>query len=300
MSFYWVNLGNSRNEVRKNGFLWAPTFTLNKHGTRIANSGWLNVPKVKKSDVIFCHEGGKVLFIGIALRDAYPAPRPEGREYIHWKNEGYKVDVRLEILPTPLSAAEFKSEFIDRYNNKCSPLVFTAKGTAAQNYMCSIPEAAAALILEALGATSLPIQDAISQERGDKRGLNATFREALIKARVGQGKFRQDVLKLWNSMCPLTKVQRAELLIASHIVSWQLSTDEEKIDPFNGIALSPNADKLFDKGLVSFSDRGEILLHNSISKELLESLGISPNSKLESLDPRSIAYIQRHRHKYDF
>lgn len=56
MAFYWVNLGNTYKEVADEKFLWAPAYTVNSSGTKITNPGWKYVPKVKKGDVIFCHE----------------------------------------------------------------------------------------------------------------------------------------------------------------------------------------------------------------------------------------------------
>ena len=51
MAFYWVNLGDSRKEVRDYNFLWAPTHTVNKSGSRTVNAGWRHVPKVAKGDI---------------------------------------------------------------------------------------------------------------------------------------------------------------------------------------------------------------------------------------------------------
>lgn len=32
MSFFWVNIGSSFNEVKEQNFLWAPQYGMNKHG----------------------------------------------------------------------------------------------------------------------------------------------------------------------------------------------------------------------------------------------------------------------------
>ncbi len=60
-----------------------------------------------------------------------------------------------------------------------------------------------------------------------------TEREAVIKARVGQGNFRTDVIALWGS-CAVTGCALSKILVASHLVekALHLSTDdlEEKCE----------------------------------------------------------------------
>ena len=65
---------------------------------------------------------------------------------------------------------------------------------------------------------------------------------------------------------PLTGSDVLKILISSHIVPWSECTDDERLDVDNGILLSPNVDALFDKHLISFSDEGELITSNAISK----------------------------------
>jgi hypothetical protein len=124
--------------------------------------------------------------------------------------------------------------------------------------------------------------------------VTETERDALIKARVGQGIFRTDVITLWVS-CAVTGCALEQVLVASHIVPWALSTNKERLDPFNGLLLTPNFDKLFDRLLISFDDDGSILLSRAIAQESLAALGINKKSKLRFVRPASLPYLQRHR-----
>jgi hypothetical protein len=54
-------------------------------------------------------------------------------------------------------------------------------------------------------------------EQIKKRIKDRTTRKALIDARLGQGQFRADVEKLWNSACAVTGCGIAAVLRASHI-----------------------------------------------------------------------------------
>ncbi|MDB4759157.1 HNH endonuclease [Akkermansiaceae bacterium] len=123
-----------------------------------------------------------------------------------------------------------------------------------------------------------------------------TERMGLVTSRVGQGYYRQELLEKFDSQCAVTGANIPEILIASHIVPWRESTDEEKLDPENGMLLSPIYDALFDKYLISFGSDGRIHLSNLLSAELVESLGIDANAQIEVTE-RMESYLERHRAK---
>jgi predicted restriction endonuclease len=79
-----------------------------------------------------------------------------------------------------------------------------------------------------------------------------------VTSRVGQGYYRQKLIKKFNGKCAVTKNDVEEILIANHIVPWRHSSDEERLDPDNGILLSPLYDALFDKHMITFGDDGSI------------------------------------------
>ncbi|MBS6065794.1 MAG: HNH endonuclease [Neisseria mucosa] len=118
--------------------------------------------------------------------------------------------------------------------------------------------------------------------------------ETLIKARLAQGKFRHDVLKLYPS-CPLTGLNIQSLLIASHIKPWSKCNDTERLDPFNGLMLAPHIDALFDKGLITFDTDGTIKISPKIDPKNQERLGISSSMKLKKIRSKSKKYFEYHR-----
>lgn len=117
--------------------------------------------------------------------------------------------------------------------------------------------------------------------------------ETLIKARLGQGSFRQNVLEQYPS-CPLTDLDIQPLLIASHIKPWSVCNNNERLDPFNGLMLAPNIDALFDKGLITFDTDGTIKIHPTINPENQKRLGIFPDMQLK-IEPESEKYFEYHR-----
>ena len=117
--------------------------------------------------------------------------------------------------------------------------------------------------------------------------------ETLIKARQGQGSFRQKLLKLYPS-CPLTGLDIEPLLIASHIKPWSVCDDNERLCRFNGLMLAPNIDRLFDNGLITFDTDGTIKISPKIDPENQKRLGISPDMQLK-IEPESEKYFEYHR-----
>lgn len=112
-------------------------------------------------------------------------------------------------------------------------------------------------------------------------------------ARRGQGKFREDLLRIWGGACAVTELDCRELLIASHIQPWKKSKTTEKIDAQNGLLLSANLDKLFDSGLISFEDDGRMLLSPWLSKKHREVLGLPRRLRFA---PEGLArYLKFHR-----
>lgn len=122
-----------------------------------------------------------------------------------------------------------------------------------------------------------------------------TERDALIQARNGQGKFRTSVIALWGS-CAVTGCSMSGVLIASHIVPWaKCTTNVERLDPLNGLLLTPNLDKLFDQFLISFKKNGAILLSRELKTEERVALGVTERSRLRFVWPAMQPYLKRHR-----
>lgn len=57
-------------------------------------------------------------------------------------------------------------------------------------------------------------------------------------------------------------------------------TRAERLSPDNGILLNPNLDRLFDRGLISFDDRFEILLSPKLTATEGGHLGALPGARL--------------------
>ena len=139
--------------------------------------------------------------------------------------------------------------------------------------------------------------DETNTDANDESSVSETEREALIQARVGQGPFRIALLKYWGS-CAVTGVSEPTVLRASHIKSWRSSSNQERLNPFNGLLLAAHIDALFDKGLITFEFDGHIRLSPLLAQEDLRLLGITPTMHLRRIGVEHREYLHFHHQEF--
>tara|TARA_B110000208_G_scaffold129510_1_gene157224 strand:- start:679 stop:1524 length:846 start_codon:yes stop_codon:yes gene_type:complete len=148
---------------------------------------------------------------------------------------------------------------------------------------------------EVIHSTSSGKNKNINHTKPNKRP-NKTERTGLVTSRVGQGFYRKELVKKFCGKCAVTGNDLEEILIASHIVPWRDSSDEERLDPDNGILLSPLYDALFDKHIITFSDNGSMEVSEQFT-ERLNSLDIDTNLKIVVSEGMK-KYLARHRDQF--
>lgn len=116
-----------------------------------------------------------------------------------------------------------------------------------------------------------------------------------VNARRGQGQFREDLMGIWGGACAVTGLECREVLRASHVKPWAVSTHKQRIDSNNGILLSANLDALFDKGLITFDDSGQMRISPRLDAAHRAALGL-PKS-LRFTRKELAAYLKYHREK---
>lgn len=125
-----------------------------------------------------------------------------------------------------------------------------------------------------------------------------TEAERLVVQRVGQDIFRKGLIEYWEGRCAITGLARVELLRASHIKPWAAcETDAERLDVFNGLLLAPHLDALFDAGLITVDDRGEVRASPALTDFEREVFGIFRAMLVSSLTSEHQRYLDWHREK---
>lgn len=126
-----------------------------------------------------------------------------------------------------------------------------------------------------------------------------TERIGLVTSRVGQGAYRKSIIHRWEYKCAVTGFNNLNILIASHIVPWTESNDNERLDVNNGILLSPTYDALFDQHLISFENNGKIILSDTIEMQAFDKIGLTGKEKIINFDSFNTNYLDRHRLRFN-
>lgn len=156
-------------------------------------------------------------------------------------------------------------------------------------------------LFEAAEGTDLEIEPS-SGIRRRIRSSDCTEATGNVKQRRGQEFFREAVLNNFAGRCGVCGLPVRELLVASHILPWSKYPDQ-RVNVRNGLCLSRLYDGAFDRGLISFSDKLELLLSRRLQdtlgdKATRDFFGVFEGAALlvpdDAIAPE-MEFIQRHR-----
>jgi putative restriction endonuclease len=272
--------------------LWAPV--TNKAGSK--QEFYTNLTKMKRGERFYSNVGGKIVAVGVVMQEAVDCKNPLNNHKEDWIQDGWLVRVEYAEVDTPV---DLKAH-IDRIRPllpKKHRFIWPDGRLPQGGYVFAISDEMAQLLSELGGnqfnAVTL-CEDAAEEGIRGRTDIPRTEVERLVKSRRGQGRYRTNVLKN-ETACRITGVTDPRLLIASHIKPWVKCSDSEKLDGCNGLMLTPNADKLFDRGHISFGDDGTLLVSPGLSSETLLELGINPEKNVGRFSVRQCEYLDYHR-----
>lgn len=292
MAAFWITQNKTFEQEAEGGFLWAPLFDLSGKQRRMH----VILGEMKPGDLVLSYVRRHIVAIGYVLADPVHAPKPtdfdpDGR----WQRDGWLVPVRFTHVERPVDIAALAPRLLPLLPDRHAAL--NSDGTGAQGYAFYLPPRAEALLLRELGLSTV---DRAVSDHVDQTIADTTSRLAIIEARVGQGIFRENVLEAWGHRCAVTGMGIRELVRASHIKPWRAANNRERLDPRNGLALSPNYDAAFDRGIVSFGDDGRVLISQTATRRDIERLGIREGHRLEHVTDAYRGYLRYHQEAYGF
>lgn len=146
------------------------------------------------------------------------------------------------------------------------------------------------------GTGTIPIERSVEKDICDiisNPNIDITEKKLLTSARIGQGHFRKNLIQYWGG-CAVTGCNDFKLLVASHIKPWSRSDSRERLDTYNGLLLIPNLDRLFDQGLISFNEKGQLLISKSLGSSNLDILGVNEKMTVTVKEEHK-PYLEYHR-----
>lgn len=125
--------------------------------------------------------------------------------------------------------------------------------------------------------------------------IQKTEVKRLVIERVGQDIYRDALMNYWGGACAVTGCTLKDTLRASHAKPWKdCSNDAERLNIYNGFLLTANLDVLFDKGYISFTNEGLIMISSVLKDSDLWSLGVSPEMKLRGIEEEHLKFLDYH------
>jgi hypothetical protein len=103
--------------------------------------------------------------------------------------------------------------------------------------------------------------------------VKETDREAYVRARRGQGLFKQRVMRI-EARCPIIGANKPSHLLASHCKPWRDSSNQERLDGGNSLRLTASIDHLFERGFIGFEDSGILIISPVAHKPSLQRMGV--------------------------
>jgi putative restriction endonuclease len=288
MRYWWVNQNQTYRHEVQGGYLWSPK--RNANGAR--NPFYESMREVAPGDLIFSFMDTRILAVGIAQSFCWESPKPLefGNAGQNWENIGWKVKVNFTQLTNKIRPKDHIDILRPLLPERYSPLQPTGNGLQSV-YLTELPAPLAEVLMGLIAEEIAPMAAAahnvkpvpaddlefwerkLEQELASDPAVKETERLAIIRARNGQGLFKDRVSNI-ESRCRITGVDNPVHLVASHCKPWRDSTNEERLNGENGLLLTPTIDHLFDRGFIGFENNGDLIISPVAHRLSLERMGI--------------------------
>lgn len=268
---------------------WQGAFSCNGRKYAIYPDGTTAPDPIDGDNVyIWIHESEKHLGRGFTAKAIIKHPKRSGSEF-QFELSDVELQFRsFEIRETDNSYGVVTA--MHRYRHNC---IWCLTKSDVKEFHREIEIAAK----EGIAVTHSREHDYNPETDHTLEDLVPTEKEALVKSRIGQGIFRQSLINDWQG-CAVTGATNEAILRASHIKPWSESSNIERLDPFNGLLLTPALDLAFDRHLISFDSAGKIMISQRLSEFDCSSLGFDKHMKLRNFHKNHESYMSVHRNRF--
>lgn len=299
MHYWWVNQNKTYRHEIGGGYLWSPK--RNRDGRR--NAFYESMRELAPGDLVFSFFDAQIAALGIVRSYCYESPKPLefGAAGAYWDTIGWRANVRFQELQHRIQPRDHMAVLAPLLPRKYAPLQRNGGGLQGV-YLTEVPVPFAMALQRLIGREAVGVADtanAVGRAERESPSLEAPLEEwerhevgriesnstipeterlALIQARRGQGLFRSQVMRV-ERWCRITRVDRPEHLVASHTKPWRDCENAERLNGENGLLLTPTVDHLFDKGFISFENKGDLIVSPVADPASLRKMGIDPGAR---------------------
>ena len=305
-SFWWVNHSDTVRHEIEGSYLW---FANKARKSKARSESDKNIQRLLPGDIVYSFADGAIGAVGVVLGSAREAAKPLDfasiAEYAD-AHDGWQVPVRFMALTNPLRTEEYGAELAPVLPRKHPPIL--ASGASNQHVVvAAVPAIMAATLMSLLGGEVERIVGTIIEAAGrslaedaaeaaiqQRTDIGPALKLDLLKARHGQGVFRTNV-ELSEHSCRTMGVLDRRHLWATHIKPWSDCDDAQMLDGSNGLLMSPHVAHLFERGYISFSDDGDLLVSQELNPVVLDNWHITLPLNVGEFRPEQCYFLDYHR-----
>lgn len=294
MRYWWVNQNQTFRPEIAGGYLWSPK----RNANLSQNPFYESMREVSPGDLIFSFVDTRIVAVGIAKSYCWECPKPSefGSVGQNWENIGWRINVSFSRFLNQIRPKDHMAILRSVLPDKYSPLQHNGNGLQSI-YLTELSQNFAEVLTGLIGEEARPFMSSAELPASDESGrlvtgdeldvwehrleqqieidasVRETDRQAIVRARRGQGLFKERVMQI-ERCCRITGVDNLTHLVASHCKPWRDSSNEERLNGENGLLLTPNIDHLFDRGFIGFEDSGELIVSPVAHRPSLQRMGI--------------------------
>jgi len=301
MAFWWVNQNQTWRHEIYGEYLWAPK--LDAKGRH--SHSYDNMTRLQPGDIVLSHFNGALRYAGVVDGPAISSRKPDiGFSGSYWSDEGWTVNMRFVEFSNPVKPQDHLDFYLQVAPERYGPM--NGQGRVNQQYLFELPVVLGTHYLGAAGLSEDAVKVAVRYDPSIERlireaeevlndpGLTVTEKHVLATARVEQGIYKEQV-RHFEPSCRLTGLSDSKYLIASHMRPWRDSNNTERLDGHNGLLLSPHVDHLFDRGLITFENSGQVAVSVEMNSEVPQLWQLDLTREGKRFNREQVTYLEYHR-----
>jgi putative restriction endonuclease len=280
MRLYWVNMRADGTTLPEQGQNDIVAIKADARGARQAPR--VRVSEIEVGDLALGIMDGEVRYLGVVSGDAYDSTF-EGEEC-------WSAPAEWFALHPPLRSAQVRlaigAENVDGVPG--SP--WGGNGLPNRGYCFEIPPTVVPRLLSDLidGEELNPSRILSTARQSGTSHIRQSAADLLARSI-----FRERIRNQANPKCAITGCAVLSMLDAAHILPFKDADDEAKIDPDNGILLTPSLHRAWDSGLLSIDNEGRLALVTTLDP-FRAAIGLSQGPlPIVSLSSKQKQYLKR-------
>ena len=197
VAFWWVNQKQTWRHEIAGEYLWSPK--LDKRGRHLEY--YDNMERLRAGDIVFSYINGTIQYAGVVVGLAESSRRPDfGFTNTQWNDDGWSVEMRYVPI-APIRPQDHLDFYLQVAPARHAPM--NPEGVVISQYLFAIPDSLGAFYLQVAELTEHDVRDVVryeplvtevveeAEEILADPSLTTTERRQLVRARVGQGLFKE-------------------------------------------------------------------------------------------------------------